>query len=363
MSDVLDAVLQAVPAAIKKDSLKNGSRDAVIDAAMGLTADEAASCYAKSLVTLKRVDAFVVAQEKKRVIARERVLTWIDPDPRGLDAVGGLDELKSWLTARKMALTKAARDYGLPAPKGVLLVGVPGCGKSLSAKAIAAAWQIPLLRLDMGALRSKYVGESETNIRKALQVAETVSPCILWLDELEKALGGATQGAADGGVSADALGAILLWLQERTVPVVVVATANNVDALPPELMRKGRFDEMFFVDLPTPVERAAIIRTTMQSFGRDPDSLNSSKIAMATSGFSGAELAALVPDAMFVGFADGARPITTGDLLDAASAVVPMSKSQSERITKLRQWAAGRCRPASSTATSKTETARGTLDI
>jgi SpoVK/Ycf46/Vps4 family AAA+-type ATPase len=215
----------------------------------------------------------------------------------------------------------------------------------------------------MGALRSKYVGESEANIRKALQVAETVSPCILWLDELEKALGGATQGAADGGVSADALGAILLWLQERTVPVVVVATANNVDALPPELMRKGRFDEMFFVDLPQPVERAAILRTTMKSFGRDPDTINAAKIAMATNGFSGAEIAALVPEALFTGFADGARPITTGDLLDAANAVVPMSKSQSERITKLRQWAAGRCRSASSAADGTPEATRGTLDI
>ena len=345
---VLDSAVAALPDEMRAAALTNGAREAAIDSAVGLTADEAASCYAKSLVTLRTIDPRQVGNEKKRVIARERVLTWSDPDPRGLDAVGGLDALKDWLKARRCALGKKARDYGLPSPRGVLFVGVPGCGKSLTAKAVAGAWGLPLLRLDLGALKSKWVGESEANIRKALQVAETVAPCVLWLDELEKAIGGATQGAADGGVSADALGAVLSWLQECKSPVFVCATANNVEALPPELLRKGRFDEMFFVDLPAPVERAAIVRAALSQYGRNPDSIDAAAVAGATDGYSGAEIAALIPDAMFMAFADGERAISTADVLESAASVVPMSISSSERISSLRAWAKGRCRMASS---------------
>lgn len=345
---VLDSAVAALPDSMRQGALVNGVREAAIDSAMGLTADEAASCYAKSLVTTKSIDPKQVGNEKRRVIARERVLTWSDPDPRGLGAVGGLDALKAWLTERRSALSKKAREYGLPSPKGVLFVGVPGCGKSLTAKAVAGAWGLPLLRLDLGALRSKWVGESEANIRKALQVAETVAPCVLWLDELEKALGGATQGAADGGVSADALGAVLSWLQECKAPVFVCATANNVEALPPELLRKGRFDEMFFVDLPAPSERVEILEAALMQYGRAPRGLvDGAAVAAATDGWSGAEIASLVPSAMFTAFADNAREITTADVLAAAASVVPMSISSSDRIASLRSWARGRCRPAS----------------
>ena len=191
---ILDAAIAALPDEIRATAAQNGARDAAIDAAVGLTAEEAQSCYARSLVTTRRIDPATVANEKKRVIAREKVLEWVDPITGGLEAVGGLEALKAWLTARRAAFGPRARAYGLPAPKGALLVGIPGCGKSLTAKAIAAAWSMPLLRLDMGALRSKWVGESEGNIRKALKVAETVAPCVLWLDEIEKALAGATQG-------------------------------------------------------------------------------------------------------------------------------------------------------------------------
>lgn len=329
-------------------ALPEGSRDAAVDAAVGLTAEEAANCYARSLVTSKRIDPAVVSGEKKRVIARERVLTWHDPDPRGLDAVGGLDVLKEWLIERRSAFSARARAYGLPAPRGVFLLGPPGTGKSLTAKCVAAAWGMPLLRLDMGALKSKYVGESEANVRRALQVAEAVAPCVLWVDEVEKALAGSTGPQGDGGVSADALGAVLSWMQERAGAVFMVATANDVRALPPELLRKGRFDEVFFLDLPTAAERAEIARAALRQYGRDPDLIGgSAELAARTDGFTGAEIAALVPDALHRGFADGEREVTTRDLLDAAALVVPLSRTAGDRIEELRRWAKGRARPAS----------------
>lgn len=343
---LLDQALEVLPDEIRATAVTDTTRDAVIDAAIGLSAEETANTFARSLVLTKTIAPAAVASEKKRVIARERVLTWHDPDPRGLDAVGGLDVLKGWLMQRRAAFSVAARAYGLPAPKGALLVGVSGCGKSLTAKAVASAYAMPLLRLDMGALKSKYVGESETNLRRALQVAETVSPCVLWLDEIEKALAGATGPAGDGGVAADALGAVLSWMQERSGSVFVVATANDVSGLPPEFLRKGRFDDVFFVDLPTSGERADVLASALRAHGRT-EAPDLAALARATAGFTGAELAALVPEAMFAAFADGARPVTTDDLLVAARTVVPLSKTASEKIAALRTWAKERARPAS----------------
>lgn len=362
IADILDAAIAALPDEIRAGAAPNGTRDAAIDAAVGLTAEEAQACYAKSLVSTRRIDPATVAAEKKRVIAREKVLEWIDPIPGGLDSVGGLEALKTWLQARRAAFGPRARAYGLPAPKGALLVGVPGCGKSLTAKAIAAAWGMPLLRLDMGALRSKWVGESEANIRKALRVAETVAPCVLWLDEIEKALAGATQGAADGGTSMDALGAVLSWMQDRAGSVFVVATANDVTALPPELLRKGRFDELFFVDLPTLDERAAILRAALVQAKRDPGPIDLYQCASAAQDFTGAELSALIPEALYAAFADNERAISTADLIAAAGATIPLARTASEKIDKLRAWAKGRARPASITATT-TAPGKRTLDI
>jgi SpoVK/Ycf46/Vps4 family AAA+-type ATPase len=347
IAEVLETALGGLPDEFRAAATPtNGLREQAIDAAVGLTAEEASNCYAKSLVTTKRIDPAQVSSEKRRVIAREKVLTWYDPEPRGLDAVGGLELLKDWLKARRSAFSQKARDFGLPEPKGCLLVGVPGGGKSLTAKAIATAWGMPLLRLDLGALRSKYVGESEGNIRKALAVAETVAPCVLWLDEIEKALAGATGAQGDGGVSADALGAVLSWMQERQAPVFVVATANKVSDLPPELLRKGRFDELFFVDLPTPAERKAILRTTLAAFKRSPDGIDEDAVARATQSFTGAEIAAIVPEAMFVAFGEGERAIQTEDLLAAAARVVPLAETAKEQLAELRAWAKGKARPA-----------------
>lgn len=362
ISAILTDLLSVYPAEFAEKALPSAARDRAIDAAVGLNSEEAAACYARSLVTTRTIDPAMVASEKRRVIAREKVLTWYDPDPRGLDAVGGLENLKAWLGTRRAALSQRARDFGLPAPKGTLLVGVPGCGKSLTAKAVASAWGLPLLRLDVGALRSKWVGESEGNIRRALAVAETVSPCVLWLDEIEKALAGSTGPSGDGGVAADALGSILSWMQERTGTVFVVATANDVRSLPPELLRKGRFDEVFFVDLPTAPEREAVLAATLRAHGRDPGKLDLRTVAAASQDFTGAELAAIVPDALFTAFADGEREIRTSDLTEAAGSVVPLAKTAAEQVQALRDWAKGRARSASAPETT-TGSAGRALDL
>ncbi len=344
---ILDAAIAGLPDNLQVTAAPNGTREAAIDAAVGLSGEEAASCYARSLVQCRRIEPTIVSGEKKRVIARERILEWYDPIPGGLDAVGGLENLKGWLNARKGAYTRQAREYGLPAPRGCLLVGVPGCGKSLTAKAIATAWGIPLLRVDLGGLKSKFVGESEGNLRKAFRVIEAIGRCVVWFDEIEKALQGATSGSADGGVSSDALGAILSWMQERQGDAFVVATANDVEGLPPELLRKGRFDELFFVDVPNANERAAVMNAAVRgASGNATFEVNYEMAAEACGGFTGAEIAAIVPDAMFAAFNDGARTVRTSDLIEAAATVVPLTKTASEKIERLRTWAAGRARPA-----------------
>jgi hypothetical protein len=344
---ILDAAIGSLPDEMRETAAPNGSRDLAIDSAVGLSGEEASACYARSLVQLRRIDPAAVASEKKRVIARERVLEWYDPIPGGLDAVGGLELLKAWLVSRKSAYSPAARAYGLPAPKGALFVGISGCGKSLLAKATATAWQVPLLRVDLSALRSKFVGESEANLRKSIATIEAVGRCVVWIDEVEKALQGATSGSADGGVSADALGTILTWMQERTGEAFVIATANDVSALPPELLRKGRFDELWFVDLPTPTERAAILAAALRAHGRAGAEIQLDRVAAATEGFTGSEIAALVPDALYVAFADDAREISTSDLLEVSETIVPLSRTADKKIADLRAWAEGRARRAS----------------
>lgn len=361
---ILDEVIGSLPEERRLVAVPPATRDAAIDAAVGLTAEEAANCYAKSLVVARgKVDASLVAGEKKRVIDASKVLTWHEPDARGLDAIGGLDLLKAWLRVRRSAFSPRARAFGLPAPKGVMLVGVPGGGKSLTAKCIATAWNVPLLRLDLGALRSKYVGESEGNVRKALAVAEAVGTCVLWLDEIEKAMGGATGPQGDGGVAADALGAVLSWMQERAGSVFVVATANDVRSLPPEFLRKGRFDDIFWIDLPTTAERESIVATAIRFHRRDPGTVDCKAVARATASFTGAEIAAIVPEALLVAFDEGERTLVTSDLIAAAANVVPLAKTASGRIEELRAWAQGKARPASFPEVAEKTSGRGSLDL
>lgn len=360
---ILESAISSLPENIREKAAPNGNKEAAIDAAVGLSGEEAAACYAKSLVQTRKIDPATVAKEKKRVIAKEKVLEWHDPIPGGLDAVGGLENLKAWLLTRASAYSKKARAYGLPSPKGALLVGVPGCGKTLTAKAIATAWQVPLLRLDLNALKSKFVGESEGNLRKALRVIEAIGQCIVWIDEVEKALQGATSGSADGGVSADALGTVLSWMQERQGEAFVIATANDVTILPPELLRKGRFDEVFFVDLPTRQERIQVLQASLRGFNRDKVKLDLDAIADATEGFTGSEVASLVPDSMFAAFNDAEREIATPDLLCAAGNVAPLSKMADGKIDRLRKWAEGRARPASKSEAKQESTLKKILDI
>lgn len=361
VAGLLEAVIGSLPEEFRAQAAPNGTRDAAIDGALGLSAQHIQDCYAKSLVMTKKVDPSLVAGEKKRAISGIPGVTWYDPDPRGLDAIGGNGDLKKWCLQRRVAFTQKARAFGLPAPKGIMLVGPPGTGKSLTAKCVATAFALPLLRLDLGGTKSKFVGDSEQNIRRVLALAETVAPCVLWVDEIEKALAGASGPAGDGGVSADALGTLLSWMQERTASVFVVATANDVSSLPPELLRKGRFDEMFFVDLPTANERAEILAATLKTYNRPVQDFDLAEVARVTAGFVGAEIAALVPDALFAAF-EGERDLTTADLVAAAAPVVPLSKTAGEKIEALRNWAKGRARPASTPETAETGRTRS-LDL
>jgi hypothetical protein len=354
IATLLDAAVASLEENRRATALPKAMREPAIDAAIGLSGEEVQGCYARSLVQYKRIDPVAVAKEKKRVVAREGVLEWYDPLPGGLDAVGGLENLKDWLVERKMAYGPKAREYGLRAPKGALLVGIPGCGKTLTAKATATGWDIPLLRIDLGGLKGKYVGESEGKLRLAIRVIETIGRCVLWIDEIEKALAGATQGAADGGVSADALGTILSWMQDRKGEAFVIATANDVTSLPPELMRKGRFDDVWFVDLPNPQERGEVLKASLRANNRTKAKIAVDKVVAATDGFTGVEIAELVPDAMFTAFADKEREITTNDLLRAAASVTKLSETSKEKIAKLREWAKGRARPATKPMTAHT---------
>ena len=247
---------------------------------------------------------------------------------------GGLDVLKDWLRLRERAFTQEAQDYGLPAPKGIALIGIPGTGKSLTAKMIGGLWRLPLLQLDIGALFGSLLGESEARTRKALALAETVAPCILWIDEVEKAFG---SGGLDGGASTRVLGAILTWMQEKTAPCFVVATANNITQLPPELLRKGRFDEIFFLDLPTLLERQEIVKVHLHKRNRFPQDFDILKLANASEGYVGAEIEQAIIDGMYVGFNQG-REVMTEDILLALGRQVPLSLSQREAISFLRDW-------------------------
>lgn len=369
IASLLTGTIGALAEGFPAKNLAGESFDAAVDAAVGLSAYEADNCYAYSLVTENgegvkgTIEAGRVSDQKRGIISRVPGLTFFDPEPRGLDAIGGLDLLKGWVKERGTAFSARARAYGLRTPRGMLVAGVSGTGKSYCAKALGAAWNCPLIRLDLGALKGKFVGDSEGNIRRALQMIEALGRCIVWIDEIEKALAGSTGPQGDGGVSADALGTILSWMQDRTCEAFVIATANDVRGLPPELLRKGRFDEVWFVDLPTVTERDAILRAALAKEGRDATGLDVRTVAEATEGFVGAELAAIVPDAMFRAFGDNARPVSTADLVYVAKQVVPLSKMQADKVTDLRNWAKGRARSASSPETLANNGAARPLDF
>ncbi len=332
-----------------KVELTKADADQLIKAALGLTLSEAENAFAKAIAhdgKLWRDDVALVLEEKRQVIRKSGLLEY-SPADRSLADVGGLAHLKTWLDRRAAAFGEAARKFGLPEPKGLLLLGVQGCGKSLTAKAVAAQWGLPLLRLDVGRIFSGLVGSSEENLRRAIRVAESVAPAVLWVDEIEKGFSGVqSSGVSDGGVSARVFGALLTWLQEKTAAVFVVATANRIEALPPELLRKGRFDEIFFIDLPAAPERREILAIHVRRRGRDPARFDLDALARATAGFSGAELEQAIVAALYEAFAEGAE-LEQGHLERVVADTVPLSTTMHEEIAAVRAWARTRTRPAS----------------
>jgi SpoVK/Ycf46/Vps4 family AAA+-type ATPase len=326
----------------------------MLDAALGMTTIEAENAFALSVVEAGKVCPMIVAREKANEVKKNGLLEICDTVP-SLDEIGGLDQLKRWLIERKDAFSKEAQEYGLPAPKGLLIIGVPGTGKSLTAKATAAVFQRPLLKLDAGRIFGSLVGQSESNLRSVLQTVEAIAPCVLWIDEIEKSFGNAhNSGASDGGTATRVLGTLLSWLQDRKAPVFVVATANQVRQLPPELLRRGRFDELFFVDLPNQAEREAIWRIQIAKYGRKPEQFEVFHLAKATEGFTGAEIEQVFIDAMYAGFGSRSEPT---DVLLATLLVdyTPLAATMSEEIKALRAWAQGRVRTATGQMKSSTQ--------
>jgi SpoVK/Ycf46/Vps4 family AAA+-type ATPase len=325
------------------------TREKLLKAALGLTKDEAEKVYRKAQVTagkLTETEVEIVLSEKKQLIRRNGILEYIEEDET-LDSVGGLEELKHWLKQRSNAFTERAREYGLPQPKGMLILGVPGCGKSLIAKTTSRLWGLPLLRLDMGRVYDgSMVGRSEANLRNALKTAESISPAILFIDEIDKAFAGSSGSAdSDGGTSSRIFGSFLTWMQEKTSPVFVMATANRVERLPGEFLRKGRFDEIFFVDLPNAEERKEIFKIHLSKRRREIARFDLDQLVGICDGFSGAEIEQALIAAMYEAFAQD-REFTQLDIIAAIKATLPLSKTMSEQVTALRDWARQRARPA-----------------
>ncbi len=324
--------------------------DALAKAAQGLTMTEAENVFAKTIVRDSRLDATDIQDiigEKKQIIRKSGLLEYCDT-LGGINQVGGMDLLKDWLRKRVRAFGQEARHYGLPSPRGVLLLGVQGCGKSLLAKTIAHEWRYPLLRMDMSRIFQAYIGSSEENMRRALRMAEMLAPVVLWVDEIEKAFAGLEgSSASDAGTTARIIGQFLTWMQEKQTPVFVVATANSVKNLPPELLRKGRLDEIFFVDLPRSRERAEILQIHLNKLKRDPARFDLSALVKSSHGFSGAEIEQGIISAMHDSFFEN-REVESRDIVTALGQTVPLSRTMSESISALRAWASERARPVSS---------------
>ncbi len=336
-----------------------------VNASIGLTNVEIENCFSKALVSDRRLDEADLKDllnEKKQIVKKSGILEFIDTN-LNLSDVGGLTTLKKWLELRSHCFDETAKAFGVKAPKGVLLTGVPGCGKSLTAKCVAAAWNMPLLRLDMGKIFQGLVGSSESNIRLALRTAEAIAPSILWIDEIEKGLSG-TGGGSDGGTSTRVFGTLLTWMQEKTEPVFVFATANNINGLPPELLRKGRFDEIFFVDFPSFEERKKILEIHISKLKRDMSHFDLDRLARLcgeeTFGkdvvLAGAEIEAWVGDALIEAFSrkvngDPTADLEMRDFETTIRRIVPMGQMRKADFTALRKWANDNAVSASISAT------------
>src|SRR5438477_12040092 len=324
--------------------------DAMADNLRGLTEEEAERAISQALVARYALCAETITdvlEAKKALLRRSEMLEFVEVSD-SLASVGGLDNLKRFLAQRRGSWEEQARAFGLDPPRGVIILGVQGCGKSMCARAIAGEWKLPLVKFDTAAVYDKYIGETEKRIQKVFQVAEGLAPCVLWIDELEKVFAGSgpDSASADAGVSSRLLAAFLSWMQERRAPVFVAATCNNVTVLPPELIRKGRFDELFFVDLPNTSERKQILSIQLMTRKRNPADFDLNRVTTAADGYSGAEIESVVQTALYAAYSQK-YPVTTQALLDAIQSTVPLSKTRAEEIEALRQWASQRAVPAS----------------
>src|ERR1043166_4045255 len=352
--DDLNELLEKIIADVKQFKqvtieLDDAGRERLLQAALGLTLGEAENVFAKIIVKDERLsgeDVNEVFAEKQQIIRKSGLLEYY-ATTESFSNVGGLAILKEWLQKRAVAFTDEARAFGLPAPKGILMLGVQGCGKSLSAKAVSSLWQLPLLRFDMGRMFGSLVGSSEENVRRAIAVAESVAQAILWIDEIDKAFAGSqASGSVEGGTTARVFGTFLTWLSEKTAPVFVVATANDISQLPPELLRKGRLDEIFFVDLPSEKERREIFRIHLLKRRRDPEQFDLEKLVAASEGFSGAEIEEAIISSLFDAFSER-RELSTKNVFASLCETFPLSRAMAERMETFRRWAEGRARHAS----------------
>jgi len=324
--------------------------DALVEGLRGLTEEEAERALSQALVAryaLCPEIASDVLETKKALLRRSEMLEFVEAGET-FSSVGGMENLKRWLAQRRGSWEDSARDFGLEPPHGVIILGVQGCGKSLCAQAVAGEWNLPLVKFDTAAVYDKYIGETEKRIRKVFEVAEGLAPCVLWIDELEKIFAGSGPDSAsvDAGVSSRLLASFLSWMQDRKAPVFVAATCNNVSALPPELIRKGRFDEIFFVDLPNQSERKQVFAIQLTRRKRNPAEFDLDQVDAAAKGYSGAEIGAAVQAALYAAFSQQ-KPLTTQFLLDALAQTVPLSVTRAEEIRELRDWAKLRAVPAS----------------
>ncbi len=332
-----------------EQNLSESLKDRIILSSLGLTIDQVNKIFAKTIQKNKKLDEKCLNQiiaEKKLVIGQNNVLDFYDVSET-INNVGGLNQLKNWLKIRSKAFSQNAKDYGLPQPKGLLMLGVQGTGKSLTAKAVSSLWRLPLLKLDIGRVFGSLVGESESRIREAIKIAETISPCILWIDEIDKAFAGMGGQQGDSGTSARVFGTLITWMQEKTKPVFIVATANDISKLPAEMLRKGRFDEIFFVDIPNEYEREEIFKIHIEKTQRDIQLFDLISLVEKSKEFTGAEIEQAIKDAMYIAFADSEREFTTDDILVSLQNTVPLSQMKKEQITELRNWAKESARMAS----------------
>ncbi|MEM9543183.1 MAG: AAA family ATPase [Cyanobacteria bacterium P01_E01_bin.42] len=334
-----------------RQTLSETLLDELTRSARGLSLERIRRVLARAIAARGKIeveDVELVLEEKRQSIRQTQILDFY-PATEQISDIGGLDNLKDWLLKRGGAFSEKAREYGLPHPRGLLLVGIQGTGKSLTAKAIAHHWHLPLLRLDVGRLFGGLVGESESRTRQMITLAEALAPCILWIDEIDKGFAG-LEGKGDSGTTSRVFGTFINWLAEKRSPVFVVATANNIHALPPEMLRKGRFDEIFFVGLPSQEERKAILSVHLSRLRpHNIQNYDLERLAYETPDFSGAELEQTLVEAMHIGFSQN-RDFTNDDIIEAASQIIPLARTAKEQIQFLQDWAAaGKARLASRT--------------